>query len=187
MIRKFLGAAALVLLACATTFAQQTTGSVTGRVVDQQGSAVPGATVTAKSPSTGFTRTEASDAEGLYRLAALPVGIYEVTAELSGFQTVSKKDVEVNVSQIVALDRSILSDRVGHLSRRNVERLLIGIDRSRTHATILGFPRDSWVHIPGFGTSKINSAMVDGGPALMVKTIESITGIPAVFTVFRPP
>ena len=35
---------------------------------------------------------------------------------------------------------------------------LIGIDRSRTHATILGFPRDSWVHIPGFGTSKINSA-----------------------------
>ena len=35
MIRKFLGAAALVLLACATTFAQQITGSVTGRVVDQ--------------------------------------------------------------------------------------------------------------------------------------------------------
>src|SRR5207244_2985632 len=38
-------------------------------------------------------------------------------------------------------------------------------------------PRDSWVHIPGFVTSKINSARVDGGPALMVKTIESITGI----------
>jgi LCP family protein required for cell wall assembly len=54
---------------------------------------------------------------------------------------------------------------------------IIGIDASRTHATILGFPRDSWVHIPGFGTSKINSAMVDGGPNLMVRTIESITGI----------
>src|SRR6266403_1732077 len=104
MIRKFLGAAALVLLACAPAFAQQTTGSVTGRVVDQQGAAVPGASVTAKSPTTGFTRTETSDAEGLYRLNALPVGIYEVTAELQGFQTVSKKDVEVNVGQVVAID-----------------------------------------------------------------------------------
>jgi LCP family protein required for cell wall assembly len=54
---------------------------------------------------------------------------------------------------------------------------IIGVDASRTHATILGFPRDSWVQIPGFGTSKINSAMVDGGPPLMVKTIESITRI----------
>jgi polyisoprenyl-teichoic acid--peptidoglycan teichoic acid transferase len=54
---------------------------------------------------------------------------------------------------------------------------IIGVDASRTHATVLGFPRDSWVHIPGFGTSKINSAMVDGGPALMVRTIERITGI----------
>jgi len=102
MIRKLSGAAALVLLACATTFAQQTTGTVTGRVVDQQGAAVPGATVTAKSPTTGFTRTETSDTEGVYRLSALPVGVYEVTAELSGFSTVSKKDVEVNVAQVVA-------------------------------------------------------------------------------------
>src|SRR5436305_15007204 len=104
MIRKFFGAAVLVLLGCAPAFAQQTTGSVTGRVVDQQGSAVPGATLTAKSPSTGFTRTEVSDAEGLYRLNALPVGIYEVTAELQGFQTVAKKDVVVNVAEVVAID-----------------------------------------------------------------------------------
>ena len=104
MIRKLFGATALVLLTCATTFAQQTTGSVTGRVVDQQGAAIPGATVTAKMPTTGFTRTETSDAEGLYRLNALPVGIYEVTAELQGFQSVDKKDVIVNVAEVVAID-----------------------------------------------------------------------------------
>ncbi len=104
MRRQLFGAAIILLLTCASVFAQQTTGTVTGRVLDQQGSAVPGATVTAKSPSTGFTRTEASDAAGLYRLSALPVGIYEVTAELSGFKTVSKKDVEVNVGQSVAID-----------------------------------------------------------------------------------
>ncbi|HKB10653.1 MAG TPA: TonB-dependent receptor, partial [Vicinamibacterales bacterium] len=89
---------------CATAFAQQTTGVITGRVVDEQGAAVPGATVTAKSPATGFTRTETSDAEGVYRLNALPVGIYEVTAELQGFSTVSKKDIEVNVGQAQSVD-----------------------------------------------------------------------------------
>ena len=94
----------ILLLTCASVFAQQTTGTVTGRVLDQQGSAVPGTTVTAKSPSTGFTRTETSDAEGVYRLAALPVGIYEVMAELQGFATVSKKDVVVNLGQTVAID-----------------------------------------------------------------------------------
>src|SRR2546423_9158739 len=104
MTRKLFGAVAVLLLTCATTFAQQTTGVITGRVIDQQGAAVPGATVTAKSPSTGFTRTETSDAEGVYRLTALPVGIYDVTAELQGFSTVSKKDVAVNIGQTQSVD-----------------------------------------------------------------------------------
>ena len=43
--------------------AQQTTGNIGGRLVDAQGSAVPGVTVTAKNPQTGLTRTETSDAE----------------------------------------------------------------------------------------------------------------------------
>jgi hypothetical protein len=94
----------ILLLTCASVFAQQTTGAVTGRVLDQQGSAVPGATVTAKSTTTGFTRTEVSDSEGVYRLSALPVGVYDVTAELQGFTTVSKKGVEVNVGQTQAVD-----------------------------------------------------------------------------------
>ena len=93
-----------MLLTCASVFAQGTNGTITGRVVDQQGSAVPGATVTAKSATTGFTRSEVSDAEGVYRLSALPVGIYDVTAELQGFTTVSKKGVEVNVGQTQAID-----------------------------------------------------------------------------------
>src|SRR5438046_3237568 len=104
MTRTFIRAVTVLLLSCGVAYAQQTTGTVTGRVVDQQGAAVPGVTVTAKSPSTGFTRTETSDAEGIYRLAALPVGLYEVTAELQGFSTVSKKDIEVNVGETPSVD-----------------------------------------------------------------------------------
>ena len=76
---------ALVPMLGAVASAQQTTGTITGRVLDPQNAAIPGATVTAKSPSTGFVRTVVSDTEGVYRLSALPVGLYDLTAELSGF------------------------------------------------------------------------------------------------------
>jgi len=104
MRRYVLAAAILMLLGSPPAFAQQTTGNITGRVLDQQGAAMPGVTVTAKSASTGFTRTEVSDASGLYRLNALPVGLYDVTAELAGFTTVAQKDIVVNISQTTAVD-----------------------------------------------------------------------------------
>ncbi len=104
MKRYLFGAAMVLLLTCASVFAQGTSGTITGRVVDQQGAAVPGATVSAKSTTTGFSRSEVSDSEGVYRLSALPVGIYDVTAELQGFTTVSKKGIEVNVAQTQSVD-----------------------------------------------------------------------------------
>jgi carboxypeptidase family protein/TonB-dependent receptor-like protein len=104
MRRHLFGAVVVFLLACTSAVAQQTAGNITGRVLDQQGAAVPGATVTAKNPQTGFTRTEVSDAEGIYRLNALPVGAYDVTAELAGFATVSRKAIDVAVSQTLTVD-----------------------------------------------------------------------------------
>ena len=104
MRRRLIGSALLLLLAATSVFAQQTTGNITGRVLDEQAAAMPGVTLTAKNPATGLTRTETTDAEGVYRISALPVGIYEVVAELTGFQTISKQDIEVNVGQTVAID-----------------------------------------------------------------------------------
>jgi polyisoprenyl-teichoic acid--peptidoglycan teichoic acid transferase len=54
---------------------------------------------------------------------------------------------------------------------------LVGIDTRSMKAGILNFPRDSWVNIPGHGTNKINASLIDGGPELVAKTIESLTGI----------
>ena len=88
----------------APAMAQQTTGSIQGRIIDAQKAAVPGVTVTAKSGSTGFSRTEVTDAEGVYRLNALPVGTYDVHAELSGFQPYDRKSVVVNIGQTVDLN-----------------------------------------------------------------------------------
>jgi LCP family protein required for cell wall assembly len=54
---------------------------------------------------------------------------------------------------------------------------LVGINPAKGKATIVGFPRDSYVPIPGFGTNKINAAMVNGGPPLVVQTVEQLMGI----------
>src|SRR5438045_3311785 len=78
--------------------AQQTTGNIQGRIVDAQKAAVPGVTVTAKNPSTGFTRSEVSDSEGVYRLNALPVGTYDLHADIPGFAPYDVKGIVVNVS-----------------------------------------------------------------------------------------
>jgi len=104
MIRLWFASIATASLLGASLFAQQTTGTITGRVIDQQDAAVPGVTITATNPATGFARTEVTDVEGVYRLAALPVGFYDVIAELPGFTTVSRKAVEINVAQTVPID-----------------------------------------------------------------------------------
>jgi LCP family protein required for cell wall assembly len=54
---------------------------------------------------------------------------------------------------------------------------IVALNPGRHRATILGFPRDSWVSIPGRGSGKINSAMPGGGPPLTIQTIEQLTGI----------
>ena len=48
----------LCLWTAAGALAQQTTGNITGRILDQQGAAVPGVTVTAKNAETGFSRSD---------------------------------------------------------------------------------------------------------------------------------
>ena len=54
---------------------------------------------------------------------------------------------------------------------------IVSIVPAKHKAAILGIPRDSYVSIPDRGTAKINSAMVYGGPQLLVATVESLTGI----------
>lgn len=54
---------------------------------------------------------------------------------------------------------------------------IAGINTRTLKGGILNFPRDSWVNIPGSGFAKINEAVPRGGPELMVRTLEDLTGI----------
>ena len=103
LIVAVLATCALVLGTTPAT-AQQTTGNITGRVVDSQKAAVPGVTVTATSATTGLTRSEVTDSEGVYRLNALPVGTYDIKAELSGFSPYARKGIIVNLGSVTDIN-----------------------------------------------------------------------------------
>jgi hypothetical protein len=90
--------ASLVLSAHAA-FGQVSTATILGVVRDASGGVLPGATVTARNIDTGIERDTVSGVDGTYRLPALPVGRYEIRAELSGFKTAIRSGITLGVTQ----------------------------------------------------------------------------------------
>jgi len=96
-------ASALIVLP-APTLAQQTTGTIAGRIVDDQEMPIADAVVSARHLGTGFTRSGIADESGLYRLAGLPVGTYEVTATRTGLTRFERSDIVVNIARTTDLE-----------------------------------------------------------------------------------
>ncbi len=76
----------LLLLVCASAFAQGTTGSLTGTVI-HEGAPLPGVTVTINSPALQGTRTSFTNENGQYNFANLPPGEYTVQIDMEGMQS----------------------------------------------------------------------------------------------------
>ena len=81
---------AAALLAAAAYFpsnlhAQAISGDLVGIVTDATGAAIPNVSVTATNDATGIKTTAVTDPGGAYRMANLPVGLYTLTATLTGF------------------------------------------------------------------------------------------------------
>jgi LCP family protein required for cell wall assembly len=55
--------------------------------------------------------------------------------------------------------------------------MLLHIPEGSDKPTLVSLPRDSAVTIPGKGRDKLNSAYAIGGPKLLVRTVETVTGI----------
>jgi hypothetical protein len=107
---------ALVFLGGGAAFGQGTSASLTGQVVDNSGSVVPGATVTATNTDTGLAQTATTNGEGIYLIAPLPPGHYKLTVEARGFeryvQTGVELSVNVNSTQNVALKTGSVQETV---------------------------------------------------------------------------
>ncbi|MHB8540972.1 MAG: outer membrane beta-barrel protein [Candidatus Acidiferrales bacterium] len=79
-------------------------GDINGTVTDPSGAAVPRATIVAVEINTGVQRTTISDDTGRYQFTGVPPSTYNVTAKVSGFQTVIEKGVVVTVGGAAIVD-----------------------------------------------------------------------------------
>ena len=111
----------LLLIICVSTagmaFAQLTPeGKINGRVVDNQGVALPGVNVEATSPRLVGKAATITDANGTFRLMALPSGTYDLVFSLSGFKTLNRKGIYLDLSQTLAvnvtLDQAAVDEQV---------------------------------------------------------------------------
>src|SRR5262245_8498423 len=94
----------LTVITAASGFAQTSLASLRGKVSDEQGGVLPGATVTVRQIETNATKVGVTAEVGQYYLPSLPAGTYEVTVELSGFATGKRTGVVLRVGQAADLD-----------------------------------------------------------------------------------
>lgn len=80
------------------------TGTIQGRVIDQSGAVIPGAQVKIRNTGTNLERSLTSDEGGNYRAVLLPPGRYEVTASSSGFATIQRPEIVVEVGSVATVN-----------------------------------------------------------------------------------
>src|ERR1700761_2908252 len=87
--------------------AQNTTGTITGRLTDTTGAVIAGAKVTVKNLGTSEVRTLTTGASGDFTATLLLPGRYSVTAEHSGFKTAIRNDITLEVDQTGRADLTL--------------------------------------------------------------------------------
>src|SRR5260221_13930305 len=97
-------AVALVMISAVSVFAQLPTGTILGTIKDSTGGVITGAAITIINTDTSATQTVTSGTDGSFRIAALPVGHYNVRVEHAGFNSAVQNGLVLDVAQEAVLN-----------------------------------------------------------------------------------
>ena len=98
----------VIALLASNAAAQTATGGLRGFVKDETGAVLVGVTVEASSPvRIGGAAVDVTDAQGLYRFENLPPGDYTLVFSLSGFSTIRREGIRVEVGRTIQLDAAM--------------------------------------------------------------------------------
>jgi hypothetical protein len=114
--------------------AQQAT--VTGRVNDASGAALPGVTVVLTDLDRGTRTAVVANGEGHYAFPLVPPGRYSLSAELSGFRTQTRTDIRLEVQQVARFDFQL---EIGSVA----ESVNVGAPRTDSQTSALGHVVDN--------------------------------------------
>jgi outer membrane receptor protein involved in Fe transport len=131
-----LSALLLTLVAAVAAFAQENTGSIKGVVKDTAGAAIPGAKVTASSPTLVRALEAVTDKDGAYRFPKLPVGIYSITVNQNGFKTVKNEEINLVVGSELTLDIALSAGNVAESVTISAGADAIDVTTSKTATNI---------------------------------------------------
>jgi hypothetical protein len=154
---------AVFLLAASSAVAQVQTGNVFGSTVDEQGSALPGVTVTLS--GIGAPQVFVTDGQGRFRFLSLAPGRYQLSAALEGFATVEYPNVNVSVGRNTEIEVT-MSSAVEDVITVTAESPLLDERKITTGTTVsevelekIPTARDPWVILqqaPGVLVDRVN-------------------------------
>jgi hypothetical protein len=101
---RLLGTTFLLGAFISGAWAQTDTATITGIASDPTGAAAPNASVEVTNQANGLKYHAVTNSTGVYVVTALPVGTYDVTVSLSGFQTVQRQDVALHAGDRARID-----------------------------------------------------------------------------------
>ncbi len=107
MFRKSLGLVALLLFTLCVPFLfgqGETTGTITGTVLDPSGAAISNAKVTLTDVGTGLARTQQTGSGGEFTFVALEIGTYSLTVEATGFRKSVRDQIDLHVNNHLRID-----------------------------------------------------------------------------------
>jgi hypothetical protein len=117
--------------------AQELTGTLYGKVLDDGGLPVPGVTITVTSPALiKGQEVRATNQEGGYRVPALPPGNYTIKAEMQGFQTVTRSGVVLQTGLALAIDFTLKLSPVQETVTVTGESPLVDVKTTETMRSI---------------------------------------------------
>src|SRR6266516_6668780 len=135
-VRLGVGIIGWIVLGSCLVFAQGSTATISGVVRDATGAFVPGVGVTAKQTDIGLTRTAVSDEYGGYKIQTLPVGPYELTAELPGFKQQVRRGINLVVGQEAVVNLTLEVGSAAELVTVTDEAPLVNTTLSSTSGLI---------------------------------------------------
>jgi Carboxypeptidase regulatory-like domain len=157
--RKLVSLSILMLALTAFGFAQSSaTGDLHVTVKDPKGSLVTNATVTARDPAKGVERPGTGNGQGEYRIALLPPGTYQVTAEAAGFAKTTVDNVVITVGELADLPITLAVAGTQEVVNVNSSAELVETTRTSTTDTIGQARIDN---LPINGRNYINFALTD--------------------------
>jgi hypothetical protein len=106
---------ALFFFTATPAFAQAGRGSISGTVTDPEGGVVPGTQLTLVNKATGVTEHTVANSAGFYSFVSLNPGMYQVTANQTGFASIVHDNIAVNVDQTTEVNITL---RVGPVSNK---------------------------------------------------------------------